>query len=306
MSTFKSSLNSPRSSPFRRAASPASPSPARERPGTPPSRTQASPMTSPSKLKHAYTVSEQEGEDEDILNTPTKAPRAHTEPPASPAARQLPTPPMPKAPSHQPSPQRTLSTTFSQGDNLSKLPPQLLHNLRESFAVLDPNSTGVITASSVAETLQSLGLQENNLAQFFPPGQTQQLNLPQYLNQLADILVGLSPEQELLNAFSAFDDDDSGQIEVSELKAGLLGTVPDSAERALTERDIDRATDGFTGRRMLGRQTIDIPGVRSFGIPHKRKTNGDVFRYREFVANLTGGPAIMPQEQESGGLQRSR
>ncbi|RMZ78101.1 hypothetical protein DV737_g4048, partial [Chaetothyriales sp. CBS 132003] len=251
MSTFKSSLNSPRSSPFRRAASPASPSPTRERPGTPPSRTQASPMTSPSKLKHAYTVSEQDGQDEEhILDTPTKRPK--------------------------------------------------------SFAVLDPNSTGLITASSVAETLQSLGLQENNLAQFFPPGQPQQLNLPQYLNQLADILVGLSPEQELLNAFSAFDNDDSGQIEVSELKAGLLGTVPDLGERSLTERDIDRATDGFTGRRMLGRQTIDIPGVRSFGIPHKRKTNGDVFRYREFVANLTGGPAIMPQEAESGGLQRSR
>ncbi|RMZ84945.1 hypothetical protein DV738_g85, partial [Chaetothyriales sp. CBS 135597] len=248
MSTFKSSLNSPRSSPFRRAASPASatPSPARERPGTPPSRTQPSPMTSPSKLKHAYTVT-------------------------------------------------TTVSSFSQGDNLSKLPPQLLHNLRESFAVLDPNSTGVITASSVAETLQSLGLQENNLAQFFPAGGPQQLNLPQYLNQLADILVGLSPEQELLNAFSAFDDDDSGQIEVGELKAGLLGTAPDSLERPLTERDIDRAIDGFTGRRMLGssRQMMDIPGVRSFGLPKRRtnnhiSNNGDVFRYREFVANLTG------------------
>ncbi|RMD40309.1 hypothetical protein DV735_g4798, partial [Chaetothyriales sp. CBS 134920] len=222
MSTFKSSLNSPRTSPFRRAASPASPSPARERPGTPPSRTQPSPMTSPSKLKHAYT--------------PPSAPRR---------------------------PFSITPSSFSHGDNLSKLPPQLLHNLRESFAVLDPNSTGVITASSVAETLQSLGLQENNLAQFFPAGGPQQLNLPQYLNQLADILVGLSPEQELLNAFSAFDDDDSGQIEVGELKAGLLGTAPEPSERALTERDIDRAIDGFTGRRMLGssRQTMmDMPG----------------------------------------------
>ncbi len=204
------------------------------------------------------------------------------------------------------SPRRNFSNTLSQGDNLSKLPPQLLHNLRESFAVLDSNSTGSITASSVAETLQSLGLQENNLSQFFPPGQHQQLNLPQYLNQLANLLVGLSPEQELLNAFSAFDEDDSGQIEISELKSGLLGTAPDPGERALAERDIDRATDGFTGRRILGRNNLGISGVRGLGTPANKRNNGDVFRYREFVANLTGGPAMTAQEQQGGGLQRSR
>ena len=87
--------------------------------------------------------------------------------------------------------------------------------MRESFSVLDSNSTGSINAASVVETMQSIGLQDQNMSQFFAFGQPQQLSLPQYLNQLANILVGLSPQQELLNAFAAFDDDDSGQVDVA-------------------------------------------------------------------------------------------
>ena len=300
--SFKSSLNSPRSSPFRRPASPGSPTAVRDRPATPPSRNQASPMTSPSKLKHSYTASEHEDDEEETLSTPTKSSsssgnmhmmRAQTEPPPSPSARRLPQPPITpsiQAPSRNPP--RDLSSTFAQGDNLSKLPPQLLHNLRESFSVLDSNSTGSINATSVVETMQSLGLQESNMSQFFPASHPQQLTLPQYLNQLANLLVGLSPPQELLNAFSAFDDDDSGQIDVAELKSALLNTAPDPGERPLTDKDIDRATEGFTGRRILGRNAIGMAGVRGLNTPASKRNNGDVFRYQEFVANLTGGPAV--------------
>jgi Ca2+-binding EF-hand superfamily protein len=267
-------------------------------------------MTSPSKLKQSYTVSEQEEDEEAELNsTPTKSTaatnrmspmRAQTEPPPSPSSRRLPQPPKQDPPSSNSNssrnPQRSLSSTFSQSDNLSRLPPQLLHNLRESFSVLDSSSTGSITASSVTETLQSLGLQESNISSFFPAGHSSQLTLPQYLNQLANLLVGLSPQQELLNAFSAFDDDDSGQIELAELKSALLNTAPDPGERALTDRDIDKATEGFTGRRILGRHATGITGVRGLNTPSSKRHGGDVFRYQEFVANLTGGPAVVSMD----------
>ncbi|KIW21268.1 hypothetical protein PV08_01848 [Exophiala spinifera] len=304
MASYKSTFNSPRSSPFRRPASPGSPTIATGRPNTPPTnRSGASPMTSPSKLKHAYTVSEEE-EEEEPISTPSKTKtdsmpyrRAQTEPPPSPTAHRLPSSPSKRdnSPMMVPSSfsresRRVVSNGLSQNDNLSKLPPQLLHNMRESFSVLDSNSNGSIDAASVAETLQSLGLHESNLSQFFPPGQPQQLSLPQYLNQLANILVGLSPQQELLNAFSAFDDDDSGQIDVAELRSALQNTVPDPGERPLSERDIDRAMEGFTGRRILGKNVIGIAGVRGLNTPAPKK-GGDVFRYQEFVANLTGGPA---------------
>ncbi|KAI1613815.1 hypothetical protein EDD36DRAFT_208238 [Exophiala viscosa] len=296
--SYKSTFNSPRSSPFRRPASPGSPTVVTNRPNTPPTnRSGASPMNSPSKLKHAYTVSEEEEEDI-IISTPSRPEpgssfrRAQTEPPPSPTSHRLSSPTRPSntmAPASR-EPRRLVSNGLSSNDNLSKLPPQLLHNMRESFSVLDSNSNGTIDAASVAETLQSLGLQESNLTQFFPPGQAQQLSLPQYLNQLANILVGLSPQQELLNAFSAFDDDDSGQIDIAELRSALLNTAPDPGERSLSQKDIDRAMEGFTGRRILGKNVIGIAGVRGLNTPAPKK-GGDVFRYQEFVANLTGGPA---------------
>jgi Ca2+-binding EF-hand superfamily protein len=267
-------------------------------------------MTSPSKLKHAYTVSEEEGDEESVLiSTPSRATnetstfrRAQTEPPPSPT-------PARRSQSSSPSkynqlgptpvtttrePRRHISSSLlSTNDNLGKLPPALLHNLRESFSVLDANSTGSIDATSVAETLQSLGLNETNLSQFFPAGQPQSMALPQYLSQLANILVNLSPQQELLNAFSAFDDDDSGQIDILELKTALLNTAPEPGERALSAADIDRAMnmEGFTGRRILGKNVIGMAGVRGLKEPSVRKGGGDVFRYQEFVGNLTGGPA---------------
>lgn len=187
-------------------------------------------------------------------------------------------------------PRRNFSSGLSQNDSLSKLPPALLQNLRESFSVLDSNSNGSIDAESVSETLQSLGLNESSLSQFFPPGQPAQVTLPQYLTQLANLLVNLSPQQELLNAFSAFDDDDSGQIDIGDLKSALLNTAPDPGERVLSVKDIERAMEGFTGRRILGKNVVGIAGVRGLNTPAPKR-GGDVFRYQEFVANLTGGPA---------------
>lgn len=278
---------STRSSPFRRAGSPSSPTAYRA--STPPSRAQASPLSSPSKLKHSYTVSEEE-EGESMIVTPTKISSEPVptmrmpEMPSSPSpARKLPQPPVAKQ-SYAPA-----RSTPAMGDDVSRLPPALLHSLRESFSVLDADSTGTINPANVAETLQSLGLSTNEMSQLFPPGAPQQISLPQYLNSLASALVSISPQQELLNAFSAFDDDDSGQVDIAELRRALLTTPPEPGERPLSERDIDDALKGFTGRRILGKSGTGLSGLRGIGTS-RGSQNGDVFRYREFVSNLSGGP----------------
>jgi Ca2+-binding EF-hand superfamily protein len=256
-------------------------------------------MTSPSKLKQSFTAEE---EDEQPEVRPL-AIRSQTEPPPSPtsrglsAARRRDDDTFSVAAAPQQSPAITSKSATQQTDNLSKLPPQLLHSMREAFSVLDSNSAGYITASSVMETLSSLGLQDSiNPSAFFPPGQPHQLSLPQFLNQLANILVALSPQQELLNAFAAFDDDDSGQVDIAELSDALLNTAQDPGERALTEKDIERALDGFTGRRVFTRNAVGIAGVKGLGPgPGNGLTrkSGDVFRYQEFVGNLAGGPATV-------------
>jgi hypothetical protein len=107
------------------------------------------------------------------------------------------------------------------------------------------------------------------------------MNMPTFLNTLSTLLAPLSSQKELLNAFIAFDDDDSGQVDVAELRDALLHTNPEAGESPLTEREIDEVLNGFTGRRAFGGRgkSAGLNGVK----------RGDVFRYQEFVGSIMGG-----------------
>lgn len=148
--------------------------------------------------------------------------------------------------------------------------------MRESFSVLDRENSGSISAADVADMLSQLGLSAtpSTLAQYFDGAQS--INLATYLTTLSDLLSGLSHPSELDAAFSAFDDADDGQIDLNELKDALLHTAPEKGERKLTEREIDMVVEGFSGRR-------------AFGKGGKGLSRGEVFRYQEFMASITGG-----------------
>ena len=121
------------------------------------------------------------------------------------------------------------------------------------------------------------GQDPSSLSQFFPPGSPQTINFPTFLNILSTLLDPLSSRQELVNALAAFDEDDSGQIDVHELRDALLHTAPEDGERPLSEREIDQVLSGFTGRRAFGAKM-------SGG-----SKRGDVFKYHEFVDGIMGG-----------------
>ena len=89
----------------------------------------------------------------------------------------------------------------------------------------------------------------------------------------------MSPSAELLSAFSAFDDDDSGQVDLNELRDALLHTAPEPGERALTPLEVDKIMVGFSGRRAFSKNSMA-------GGLGKR---GEVFKYQEFVNSIVGG-----------------
>ncbi len=95
---------------------------------------------------------------------------------------------------------------------------------------------------------------------------------------------------ELLSAFSAFDDDDSGQANVAELRDALLNTTPEPGVRPLTPAEVDKAMEGFTGRRAFNRNMTAQLGAK----------RGEVFKYHDFVNSLSG-PANGGSEGESRG-----
>ncbi|KAJ9212432.1 hypothetical protein DTO166G4_5924 [Paecilomyces variotii] len=274
------SFGSPRTSPFRRPSTPNSPSTI-GRPSTPGSSPGKghTPIQSPSKLNQTYTA-----EDEDTASSSAeRIPQPKfREPPASPT------------PTGRTSGRGSFSSTTGamsvargpiENDSLSRLPPAQLREMREAFQVLDRDNDGIVNREDVADVLRNLGQDSSSAAigQYFPPGSSQTINLPTFLNSISTLLAPLSSSQELLNALAAFDDDDSGQIDVAELRDALLHTSPEAGESPLSEREIDEVIAGFTGRRAFGRT------ARSGGFAGGAK-KGDVFRYQEFVANVMGGP----------------
>ncbi|OWP03415.1 hypothetical protein B2J93_7433 [Marssonina coronariae] len=172
-------------------------------------------------------------------------------------------------------------TARNTGDNnaLSKLQPAQVRELREGFQVLDRDSDGQIGREDIADMLTQLGLSANSsdITAFFPPSTSQTISLPAFLNSIAVHLAALGPPADMLSAFSAFDEDDSGQVDLAELRDALLHTAPDPGEKPLTEREVDRVMSGFSGRRAFGRHASGM-GKR-----------GEVFKYQEFVASVAGG-----------------
>lgn len=103
------------------------------------------------------------------------------------------------------------------------------------------------------------------------------MTLPAFLNSMSTSLAALSPSAELLSAFSAFDDDDSGQVDLAELRDALLHTAPEPGERALAAMEVDKVMEGFTGRRAFSKSKTAMMGKR-----------GEVFKYQDFVASIAG------------------
>lgn len=140
---------SPRSSPFRRQESPASPTPIR----------QTTPNGSPTKSGASYApnrLPSTPGPTDNTLTPESRTPRGRspghttTMPPISP---RLGSPAHLSTPS-RPAPARVQSTS---GNALSQLQPTQVRTLRDAFQILDRDSDGVVNREDVADMLGQLG-----------------------------------------------------------------------------------------------------------------------------------------------------
>ncbi|CAK7268369.1 hypothetical protein SEPCBS119000_003026 [Sporothrix epigloea] len=174
------------------------------------------------------------------------------------------------------------SMSMAHSSALSQLQPPQVRTLREGFQILDRDSDGTVGREDVADMLNQLGLPSTpaDVSHFFAAGAPQTINMGTFLNSLASAMAALSPSAELLSALSAFDEDDSGEIDAAELRDALLHTAPEPGEHPLTEAEINRVMQGFMGRRAFTNKSKPGP---NFG---KR---GDVFKYQELVNSIAGG-----------------
>ena len=88
------------------------------------------------------------------------------------------------------------------------------------------------------------------------------------------MLTQFSGQEELLNAFGAFDERDCGEVEWAALRDSVVNTGGGGGE-SLSEREVGEAVEGFVGRKAFGK-----------GGGGER---GEVFRYRQWVGGVLGG-----------------
>ncbi|KAI0408754.1 EF-hand [Xylaria palmicola] len=281
--------NSPRSSPFRRPESPASPSLASRQTTPTPSPTKGASLFTPSRFANPSTpTSTYENES----RSPRRLAPDHDMAPSEPLGSPAPISPRAPATAHQ---------SIGHGSALSQLQPAQVRVLRDGFQIMDRDSDGVLNREDVADMLTQLGLPANasDVSQFFPPGGPQTLTLAAFLNSIAASLAALSPASELLSAFAAFDDDDSGQVDLAELRDALLRTAPEPGQRALAAAEVDKIVAGFGGRRAFSKSSMGGGGGGG-GLGGQRR--GEVFRYQEFVNSIMGGNgAAEPSPNENSG-----
>ena len=155
--------------------------------------------------------------------------------------------------------------------------------MRESFEVLDTTNTGAVDSAAIATALEQVDLDSAPLSSFFPPRAPASLNLAKYLDMLTAPMAELSSNEELEAAFEAFDRDDSGQIDVAELRKALLATGPDVGEEdyRMDERDVDAILGEFAGRRAFGK-----------GLGRGGGAKGEVFRWKEFLGAVNGSAGL--------------
>ncbi|QPH02255.1 hypothetical protein C2857_006464 [Epichloe festucae Fl1] len=248
-----------RSSPFRRPESPASPSPLRH----------TTPTNSPTKAASGSGASRfnQASTPKTPQNNLTPRPQSSDTMTAS--TQRF---------SRQARPDT--AQALGSGNALSKLQSAQVRTLRDGFQILDRDCDGVVNREDVSDMLSQLGLPNGaaDVSQFFPPSKPQTISLAAFLNSLAETICELSPSAELLSAFSAFDDDDSGQVDWAELRDALLNTAPEAGEKALTPAEVDRVVNGFTGRRAFNRNINAQLGAKK----------GEVFKYNDFVSSIMG------------------
>ncbi|KAJ6621099.1 hypothetical protein B0H10DRAFT_1790424 [Mycena sp. CBHHK59/15] len=138
--------------------------------------------------------------------------------------------------------------------------PQI-QQFKEAFQLIDHDKDGWVNESDLREIFASLGISPSKqmmdeLLRARPGGGAgvvghgrddgeRGINFTMFLTMMSERLFEFDTEAELLEAFSSFDEDDSGMVKVEEMRKWLS----EVAER-MDEREIDKFLKGaFTDRQ---------------------------------------------------------
>ncbi|WWC71578.1 uncharacterized protein I206_105536 [Kwoniella pini CBS 10737] len=140
------------------------------------------------------------------------------------------------------------------GGAFTMFTPQQVKQFKEAFTMIDQDGDGRVTENDLKVMLSNLGqtptpsLLQNLLTS--RPGSvkgisSEGINFTQFLSMMGEHLIQLDNEKELIDAFSCFDENDKGWIDVNEVRKWLA----EMGDR-MNEEEIERLFSGpFTDRQ---------------------------------------------------------
>lgn len=142
-------------------------------------------------------------------------------------------------------PSKAKRTTSGQFNQLS---PSQIQELKEAFNLLDKDADGIVNEEDLEEMLVSLGRDPKDgevqeMLNLLP----QPLTFASFLTGMSSHLCDLSSKTDLLTAFSAFSNDDSGMVNVEDLVQELM-SVGMSKEEARDSLEDFTVKSGFSGK----------------------------------------------------------
>ncbi|KAI9497074.1 regulatory myosin light chain short version [Zychaea mexicana] len=122
-----------------------------------------------------------------------------------------------------PVPRKTRQRNPRQNSNVfATIDKQQLEELNQAFQLMDVNEDGVVDAEDLETIFEHLGQpatpdQIEKMMSEAPSGSSH-INFMVFLTMMADKLTGTDPEQVIIKAFAAFDDDGKGEINADYLR----------------------------------------------------------------------------------------
>jgi len=158
-------------------------------------------------------------------------------------------------------PQRATSNVFAMFDQAQ------IQEFKEAFNMIDQNHDGFIDKEDLDAMLNSLGkLTDDRMLEGMLSEAPGPLNFTMFLTMFGEKMTGTDPEDVILNAFGAFDEDSRGNISEDNLRE-VLTTMGDR----MTDEQVDEILREF-------------PMLEQGG-----GTGGQLLDYREFCRVLKHG-----------------
>jgi calmodulin len=118
-------------------------------------------------------------------------------------------------------------------DRFADVPKELMSQYKDAFKIFDSNGDGVIDKAEFAEVTKSIGMDQSDESiqiMIDTIGSDNKVTYNQFIGVMSGKMKNMDTEEDVMEAFKAFDQDKSGFVDAKELDTALSIFCPQLSE----------------------------------------------------------------------------